>query len=188
MVAAVLGRVGRGGLADGPEQCVTGAVGLKVRLPVCCGMGQRVQGGQSQAGHRALSYTDWRRSRLGVMPYRALGAIDTGTPQVVQVRTGEVRQPLKPPLAKDLELPPHHRTGGRATHRVSDLVNLGQQTDIGRRVDPLEGPPAIALTAVGDLPRLPVLGNEPGHLGAGQSRFLARYLRTAPLSDRLSPS
>ena len=106
------------------------------------------------------------------MPHGALGAIDAGTAQVVQVRTGEVRQPLKTPLAKDLELPPHHRTGGRTTHLISDLVNLGQQPDIGRRADPLEGPPTVALTAVGDLPRLPVLGNEPDRLGAGQSRCL----------------
>ena len=90
--------------------------------------------------------------------------------------TGEVRQPLKTLIAKDFELPPHHRTGGRTTHLVSDLVNLGQQTDIGRRVDPLEGSPTVVLTAVGDLPRLPVLGNEPGHLGAGQPRCLGQVL------------
>ena len=110
------------------------------------------------------------------MPHGALGAIDTGTAQVVQVRTGEVRQPLKTPLAKDFELPPHHRAGGRATPLISDLVNLGQQPDIGRRADPLEGSPTVALTAVGDLPHVPVLGNEPGHLGAGQSRCLGQVL------------
>ena len=92
------------------------------------------------------------------------------------MRTGEVRQPLKTLIAKDLELTPHHRTGGRATHLISDLVNLGQETDIGRRVDPLEGSPTVVLTAVGDLPHLPVLGDEPGHLGAGQSRCLGQVL------------
>ncbi len=138
--------------------------------------------------HRPLAHADPRRGRLGVPPDGALGPVGLGAPQVVEVRTGQGRQPLEPPVAEHLEGTPHHRAGGRAAHLVADLVDLGQQADVSRGVDPLEGPSAVGPAAVGDLPRLPVLGDEPGHLGAGQPRRLAEVLAYRALARPPDPA
>ena len=106
------------------------------------------------------------------------------------MRRGQPRQALVAPVPEHFELPPQHLARRRPAELAADLVGLGQQADVGRRVDPREGPTAVAAATVLDPPRLPVLGDETGHLRAGESRRLAEILAhralPAPVQRRVA--
>ncbi len=119
---------------------------------------------------------DAHRRRPRVLDGRAPRAVGPRPPQVVRVRRGQSRQPLEARVAEHLVLAAQHLARRGPAELAADLVGVGQQADVRRRVHPREGPTAVRRAAILDPTRGSILADQPGHLRARQPRRLAEEL------------
>ena len=134
------------------------------------------------AGIRPPTLADAHRRRPRVFDGRAPRAAGLRPPQVVQVRRRQSRQPLEAPVAEHLALPTQHLARRGTAELAANLVGIGQQADVRRRVHPLERPAAVRSAPVLDPTRRPALADQPGHLRARQTRRLAEELANRALA------
>ncbi len=127
-------------------------------------------------GVRPPTLADAHRGRPRVVDGRPPRAVSLRPAQVVQVGRGQPRQPLEARIAEHLVLAAQHLAGRGTAELAADLVGLGQQADVRRRVHALERPAAVRRAAVLDPSGRPVLPDQARDLGARQPRRLAKEL------------
>lgn len=118
------------------------------------------------------SLARWSRALRPRDAVSGTDAVGSRPPQVVDVARRDLREAFEARVAEHVVLAVQHDPCREPGHPAEILVHLRQQTHVGRRVDPREGPVLVPVPAVDHLRRLAVLADEPRELGARIARDL----------------
>ena len=132
---------------------------------------------------------DWARPGGGGS---AAPLIRGRVPQVVEVAVGDAGQAFEPAVAKAMVGARTELARGRPGQGAVEPVELGEKPDVDARVAAGERPSGRP-AAVGDAPGDPMLGQQPGELGARQPGHLGQKtseqtLLSLPLVDIVEPA